>query len=163
MNFERIKQIAALNDCQIWNIKVWQEVEIHEKITEWKNERIWKFKGLVIKVKKPTSHDGTFTVRWKVLWISVEKVYPLSTNIIDKIIILDEKKIRRSKLYFIREKVWKGAKLKSLLIGEKSSKKWVEIERLPIKANLPKIEKKVETISEAENKNEVETTESSEK
>lgn len=148
MNFERIKQIATLNNLKIWNVKPWQEVEIYEKIKEWKNERIWKFKGLIIKVNKKNSHDGTFTVRWKVLWVGVEKIYPMSTNIIDKIILLDEKKIRRSKLYFIREKIWKDARLQSLLVWKNTSKRWVEIEKLEIKVNLPKEEKKEEIKSE---------------
>jgi len=148
MNFERIKQIAALNNLKIWNVKPWQEVEIHEKATEWKNKRIWKFKGLIIKVNKKNSHDGTFTVMWKVLWVSVEKIYPLSTNIIDKIILLDEKKIKRAKLYYIREKIGKDARLKSLLSWDKSSKRWIEIEKIEIKANLPKKEVKEEVKTE---------------
>jgi len=140
MNFERIKQIAALNNLKIWNVKPWQEVEIHEKIKEWKNERVWKFKGLIIKVNKKNSHDGTFIVIGKVLWVAIEKIYPLSTNIIDKIILLDEKRIRRAKLYYIREKIGKNARLKSLLLWKSSSKRWTEIEKVEIKANLPKKE-----------------------
>ncbi len=149
MNFERIKQLAALNNLKIWDVKPWQEVEVHERIKEWKNERIWRFKWLIIKVNKKNSHDGTFVVRGKVLWITVEKIYPMSTNIIEKIVLLDEKKIRRSKLYFIREKIGKGARLKSLLVWDKANKRWVEIEKIDINANLPK-EEKVE-----ENKEEV--------
>lgn len=150
MNFERIKQIAALNDLKIWNVKVWQEVEIHERIKDWKNERIWKFKGLIIKVKKWNSHDGTFTIRWKVLWISVEKIYPLCSNAIEKIILLDKKKIRRAKLYFIREKIGKSARLKSLLTWEKSSKRWIEIEKTKINTSLSKTEIKEESVEKAE-------------
>jgi len=142
MNFERIKQIAVLNNLKIWAVKVWQEVEIHEKIKEWKNERIWKFKGLIIKVKKGNSHDGTFTVRGKVLWITVEKIYPLSSNIIEKIILLDEKKLKRAKLYYIRGKIGKEARLKSLLSWEISGKRWTEIEKIDIKVNLVKTETK---------------------
>ena len=121
MNFERIKQIAALyNNAEIWDVKVGQEVEIHERIKDGNNERVWRFKGLIIRVKKPNSHDGTFTVRGKVLNIDIEKTYPLASTSIEEIILLDEKKIRRSKLYFIREKVGKDARLKSLLTGERS-------------------------------------------
>lgn len=163
MNFERIRQIAALNECRLWNVKVWQEVEIHERIKEWWNERIWRFKWLIIKVKKANSHDGTFTIRWKSLWANVEKVYPISTNIIEKIIILDEKKVRRAKLYFIRHKVWKGARLKSLLAWTKSSRRWMEIEKLPIKINLKEASEKTETQKEVKENNEVETSQAGEK
>ena len=133
MNFERIKQIAALhNNAEIWNVKVGQEVEIHERVKDGNNERIWKFKGLIIRVKKGNSHDGTFTVRGKVLGIDIEKTYPLSSQTIEEIILLDEKKIRRAKLYFIREKVGKDARLKSLLTGERSYERGKKIEKRKI-------------------------------
>jgi len=130
MNFERIKKIAALhNNAEVWDVKPGQEIEIHEKIKDGNNERIWKFKGLIIKVKHPNLHNGTFTVRGKVLGIDVEKVYPLNSTSIEKIILLDEKKIRRSKLYYIREKIGKDARLKSLLQGERSYERGNEIKK----------------------------------
>jgi len=133
MNFERIKQIAALhNNAEIWDVKVGQEVEIHERVKDWNNERVWRFKGLIIRVKKSNSHDGTFTVRGKVLGIDIEKTYPLSSQSIEEIILLDEKKIRRSKLYFIREKIGKDARLKSLLTGERSYERGKKIEKRKI-------------------------------
>jgi len=133
MNFEIIKQIAALhNNAEIWDVKVGQEVEIHEIVKDWNNERIWRFKGLIIRVNKPNSHDGTFTVKGKVLGIDVEKTYPLSSQTIKEIILLDEKKIRRSKLYFLRDKVGKDARLKSLLTGERSYERGKKIEKRKI-------------------------------
>jgi len=138
MNFERIKQLASMYDNKLWDVKVWQEVEIHEKITDGKNTRIWRFKWLIIKVKNPNLHTWTFTVRGKVLGINVEKVYPLSSVSIQKIILLDEKKVRRAKLYYIREKIWKDARLKSLLVWERSYERWTEIK----KRDLNLIEKK---------------------
>jgi large subunit ribosomal protein L19 len=121
MNFERIKQIAAIhNNAEIWDVKVGQEIEIHERIKDGNNERVWRFKGLIIRVKKPNSHDGTFTIRGKVLGVDVERTYPLCSTSIEEIILLDEKKIRRSKLYYLREKIGKDARLKSLLTGERS-------------------------------------------
>ena len=133
MNFERIKKIAALhNNAEVWDVKPGQEIEIHEKIKDGNNERIWRFKGLIIKVKHPNLHNGTFTVRGKVLGIDVEKVYPLNSTSIEKIILLDEKKIRRSKLYYIREKIGKDARLKSLLQGERSYERGNEIKKRKI-------------------------------
>lgn len=133
MNFERIKKLAQVyNNAEVWDVKPGQEVEIYEKIKEGNNERIWRFKWLVIKVKHPNLHTGSFTVRWKVLWITVEKIYPLSSTSIEKIVLLDEKKIRRAKLYFIRNKIGKAARLKSLLQWERSSERWKIIEKKPI-------------------------------
>ncbi len=147
MNFERIKQLASLYEAKIWDVKVWQEVEIHEKITDGKNTRIWRFKWLIIKVKNPNLHTWTFTVRGKVIGIDVEKVYPLSSTTIQKIILLDEKKIRRSKLYYIREKIGKDARLKSLLTGERSYERGKEITKREL--NISKVEtKEVEKTTE---------------
>jgi large subunit ribosomal protein L19 len=89
---------------------------------------------LIIRVKNPNLHTWTFTVRGKVLWIDVEKTYPLSYDKIEKIILLDEKKVRRAKLYFIRNKVWKAARLKSLLQGERSSERGKLIGKRKIEA-----------------------------
>jgi len=140
MNFERIKQLASIYENKIWDVKVWQEVEIHEKITDGKNTRIWRFKWLIIKVKNPNLHTWTFTVRGKVIGVDVEKVYPLSSTTIQKILLLDEKKVRRSKLYYIREKIGKDAKLKSLLTGERSYERGTEIKKREL--NTSKIENK---------------------
>ncbi len=119
MNHERIKQIALKKWYKLWNVKAWQFLEIHEKITEGKNERIWKFKGLVIKTKKPNTHTGTFTIRGKVVGTVVEKVYPFICSSIVDIKILDNYKIRRSKLYYIRDKVGKAARFTSILDSKK--------------------------------------------
>lgn len=133
MNFELIKKIAALhNNAEVWDVKPGQEVEIHEKIKDGNNERTWRFRWLIIKVKHPNLHTGTFTVRGKVLGVDVEKVYPLNSTSIEKIILLDEKRIRRAKLYFIRNKIGKAARLKSLLQDEKSSLRWTEIKKRKI-------------------------------
>ncbi len=113
MNFERLKKIFDTKESKKYDIKPWQYLEIHEVIWEWSSKRIWKFKWLVIKVKKKNSFDWTFTVRWKTSGVTLEKVYPLSFPFFDKIVVLDHYKIRRAKLYYIREKVWKGAKMKS--------------------------------------------------
>lgn len=120
-NFERLKKINEIKKTQKLDIRPWQFLEIREKIGTWDNKRIWKFKGLVIKVKKPNSVDWTFTIRWKSSGIVVEKIYPLSFPNFDKVILLDEYRIRRAKLYYIREKVGKAAKFKSIM---DSNKKW---------------------------------------
>ncbi len=151
MNFERIKQLASIYENKIWNVKVWQEVEIHEKVTDGKNTRIWRFKWLIIKVKNPNLHTWTFTVRGKVVGVDVEKVYPLSSTTIQKILLLDEKRVRRAKLYYIREKIGKDARLKSLLTGERSYERGTEIAKRELnvaKVETKKVEKTAETTTE---------------
>ncbi|MEF2175035.1 MAG: 50S ribosomal protein L19 [Candidatus Absconditabacteria bacterium] len=120
MNFARLKTIRAQKEYNILNAKAGQYLEIHEKVGDGNNTRIWKFKGLVIKVRKPGSHTGSFTIRGKSSGISLEKVYPLSFPKFDKVILLDEYKVRKSKLYYMRDKVGKDARMKSLL--DKDSK-----------------------------------------
>ena len=99
-------------------IKPGQQLELHEKIGDEANLRIWKFKGLVIKVQHPNHPSGTFTIRGKVAGLTIEKIYPLSFPKFDKVLLLDEFKVRRAKLYYLRDKVGKGAKMKSLSKAE---------------------------------------------
>jgi hypothetical protein len=69
----------------------------------------------VLKVHKPNSADGTFLVRGQTARATVEKIYPLSFPNFDKVILLDELKVKRAKLYFMRDKVGKSARLKSII------------------------------------------------
>ncbi len=122
MNFERLKSIVNDKGYKVLPIKVWQYLQVFEIMWEWNNKRTWRFKGLVIKVKKPNHHTGTFTIRWKSSWVMVEKVYPLSYPKFEKLLLLDEYKVRRSKLYYIREKVGKDAKFRSIIKSENRNK-----------------------------------------
>jgi large subunit ribosomal protein L19 len=72
-----------------------------------KNARKQDFEGLVIAVKHGTEAGGTFTVRATLSGVGVEKVFPLYSPLIDSIEIVKRSKVRRAKLYFIREKAAK--------------------------------------------------------
>lgn len=117
MNIERLKHFYDNNGAKILEIKPGMNIEIHEKDVE--TSRIRRFKCLVIKVKKPQHADGSFTVRGMVAGVVIEKIYPLSFNKFNKIILLDEYKVRRAKLYYIREKVGKDARFKSKITADK--------------------------------------------
>ena len=96
------------------NFKVGDTVKVHYRIIEGKNERIQVFEGLCIAMKK----DGlkkTFTVRKISYGIGVERIFPLHSPRIQKIEVVRYGKIRRAKLYYIREKVGKAAKVKELI------------------------------------------------
>ena len=133
MNFDRLKHFYDKNGSKILDIKPGMNIEIHEKDTE--TNRIWRFKCLVIKVKKPNHADGTFTVRGMVAGVEVEKIYPLSFNKFDKIILLDEYQIRRAKLYYIRDKVGKDARFKSKITAEKRDINLLDKEAGKVKEN----------------------------
>lgn len=119
MNFERVKALHDKNNVNILEVKPWMFLEIHEKVGEGDNIRTWRFKGLVIKVKKPQNADGSFTIRGTVAGNDIEKIYPLSFTKFEKVVLLDDYKVRRSKLYYIREKVGKAARMKSKITADK--------------------------------------------
>jgi large subunit ribosomal protein L19 len=70
-----------------------------------RNARIQVFEGLVLAVKHGTEAGATFTVRATLSGVGVEKIFPLYSPFIEKIEIVRRSKVRRAKLYFIREKV----------------------------------------------------------
>lgn len=80
-------------------------VRVHQKIVEKGKTRIQTFEGLVLAVKHGTEAGATFTVRATLSGIGVEKIFPLYAPFIEKIEITRRSKVRRAKLYFIREKV----------------------------------------------------------
>ncbi len=80
-------------------------VRVHQKIVEKGKTRTQVFEGLVLAVKHGTEAGATFTVRTTLSGIGVERVFPLYAPFIEKIEIVKRSKVRRAKLYFIREKV----------------------------------------------------------
>jgi len=86
-------------------VKPGDTVRVHQKIVEKGKTRVQMFEGLVIAVKHGTEAGATFTVRATMSGIGVEKIFPLYAPFIEKIEIVRRSKVRRAKLYFIREKV----------------------------------------------------------
>ncbi len=87
-------------------------VRVHERIQEGAKERVQIFEGLVISVHRghvPT--DSSFTVRKIVSGIGVEKNFPIHSPVIDKIEVKKVAKVRRAKLFFIRGKTGKAARM----------------------------------------------------
>jgi large subunit ribosomal protein L19 len=82
-------------------IRVWQKVKERDKI------RLQAFEGLVLARKHGTEAGATFTVRKVVDGVGVERIFPLYSSMIDKVEILRRSKVRRAKLYFVREKAAK--------------------------------------------------------
>jgi large subunit ribosomal protein L19 len=82
-------------------------VRVEQKIVEKGKTRLQAFEGLVLAVKHGTEAGGTFTVRATMSGIGVEKIFPLYSPAIESIKIIRRSKVRRAKLYFIREKASK--------------------------------------------------------
>ncbi|WP_461248617.1 50S ribosomal protein L19 [Treponema sp. R6D11] len=100
--------------------KVGDTVKVHFKIVEGKTERVQIYEGLVIAMKN-SKVGKTFTVRKISYGVGVERVFPLHSPRIAKVEVVRPGKVRRAKLYYIREKIGKGAKIKELII-KKSGK-----------------------------------------
>lgn len=92
-------------------IKTGYTVEVSQKVTEGTKERIQKFQGLVIKIGHGAGAEKTFTVRKIVEGIGVEKVFPFHSPNITKIHVVKKAKVRRQKLYYMRERFGKSARL----------------------------------------------------
>ena len=86
-------------------IKAGDTVRVHQKIQDKGKTRIQIFEGLVLARKHGNEPGATFTVRKMASGVGVEKIYPLYSPNIDKIEIVKRAKVRRAKLYYIREKV----------------------------------------------------------
>lgn len=86
-------------------IKAGDTVKVHQKIVDKGKTRIQIFEGIVLARKHGNEPGATFTVRKVASGVGVEKIFPLYSPNIDKIEIVRRAKVRRAKLYYIREKV----------------------------------------------------------
>ena len=86
-------------------------VRVHNKIKEGARERIQMFEGTVI-AKRGGGINETFTVRRVSYGVGTEKTFPLHSPNVDKVDVVRRGKIRRAKLYYLRERVGKRAKVK---------------------------------------------------
>lgn len=86
-------------------------VRVHVKVKEGNRERIQVFEGIVIK-RQNGSINETFTVRRISYGIGVERTFPLHSPKLDKIEVVRRGKVRRARLYYLRDRVGKAAKVK---------------------------------------------------
>lgn len=87
-------------------------VNVHVKIKEGNKERIQQFQGTVLQRKNSGSNGETFTVRKISGGVGVERIFPLLSPNLDKIEVLRRGKVRRAKLYYLRGKQGKAARIK---------------------------------------------------
>ena len=89
-------------------------VRVHGKIKEGNRERIQIFEGTVIKIQGGSNRE-TFTVRKSSNGIGVEKTWPLHSPNVEKIEVVRKGKVRRAKLFYLRDRVGKKAKVKEVV------------------------------------------------
>jgi large subunit ribosomal protein L19 len=94
-----------MTDRKNLGIRAGDTVRVHQKIQDKGKTRLQIFEGVVLARKHGAEAGATFTVRKVASGVGVEKIYPLYSPNIDKIEIVKRAKVRRAKLYYIREKV----------------------------------------------------------
>jgi len=115
--------------------KIGDTVKVHFKIVEGKTERVQIYEGLVIAIKN--SRIGrTFTVRKNSYGVGVERIFPIHSLRIARVEVVRAGKVRRAKLYYIRTKIGKAAKIKELL-GKKALRKRAVVSAPPAPAAAP--------------------------
>ncbi len=104
---EQVKQDAE-------NFRIGDTVKVHFSIVEGRTERVQVFEGLVIALNNGGARR-TFTVRKMSYGVGVERVFPLHSPRIQKIEVSRRGRVRRAKLYYIRKRVGKAAKVAELI------------------------------------------------
>ncbi|MGI5059053.1 50S ribosomal protein L19 [Treponema pectinovorum] len=94
--------------------KVGDTVVVHFEIIEGKVKRIQKYEGIVISIKG-SGVRKTFTVRKNSYGVGVERVFPVNSPRVIKVELVKTGKVRQSKLYYLRDKIGKDARIKELL------------------------------------------------
>lgn len=110
--------IKKIEDAQlkesVADFNVGDTVKVSAKIKEGNRERIQVFEGTVIKRQGGSSRE-TFTVRKLSNGVGVEKTWPLHSPNVEKVEIVRKGKVRRAKLYYLRDRIGKAAKVKELV------------------------------------------------
>ena len=110
--------IKAIEDeqlkAEVPSFNVGDTVKVHGKIKEGNRERIQVFEGTVIKMQGG-SNRATFTVRKNSNGVGVEKTWPIHSPNVEKVEVVRHGKVRRAKLFYLRDRVGKSAKVKEVL------------------------------------------------
>ena len=96
-------------------------IRVYAKVIEGTRERLQMFEGTVIKRQNGGIRE-TFTVRRIASGIGVERTWPLHSPRVDRIEVVRRGIVRRAKLYYLRDRVGKAAKVKEIIVNKKSKK-----------------------------------------
>ena len=97
--------------AEVPNIEIGDTINIDVKIREGERERIQVFEGTII-ARKGSGVSETFTVRRVSYGVGIERVFPVNSPNVAKVELVRTGKVRRSKLYYLRDRVGKAAKVK---------------------------------------------------
>lgn len=119
MSMDLIRAIGRQSYKKVPKLKAGQTVRVHQRIKDGDKERTQIFEGLVIKISSGSGTGKTFTVRRVFQGIGVEKIFPFHSPNVLKIELVKSSKVRRSKLYYMRELTGKAARLKERILSAK--------------------------------------------
>lgn len=139
MNDVLLRYVAQDNLKARPQVKVGMRVKVTQRIKEGDKERSQSFEGLIIKTNKKKGINHTFTVRTVIGGIGVEKVFPLHAENIEEVKILKQNKVRRAKLYYMRDRFGKSARLKEVKSDMDKLNALIEPDKVQLKA-APKAE-----------------------
>ena len=111
---EKVRQVTKNQLKSNVDVNVGDTIKVHQRIKEGEKERVQIFGGLVIARKHGNGINGTFTVRKVTSGVGVEKVFPIHMPMIEKIEIVKSGKVRRSKIYYIRDAKGRRGRLKEV-------------------------------------------------
>ncbi len=97
------------------SFKAGDTVNVHVRIVEGEKERVQQFKGICLQ-RRGSGATETFTVRKISGGIGVERIFPIHSPIIEKIDVLRRGKVRRARIFYLRDKIGKKARIKDLAI-----------------------------------------------
>lgn len=104
--------LATPNKLPFEPVNIGDTVRVHQKVIEGNKERIQIFEGIVIAKHLKTNISATFTVRKVSLGVGVERIFPVYSPNIAKVEIIKNGKVRRAKLFYLREAIGKKYRLK---------------------------------------------------
>jgi|SRR5690606_17468639 len=110
-----VEQEFAKNRESLPSFSPGDTVNVHVKIKEGTKERVQQFQGLVIQRRGSGGNGETFTVRKVSNGVGVERIFPIISPFIDKIEVLKRGKVRRAKLYYMKGRHGKAARIKEKL------------------------------------------------
>ncbi len=106
---------AAQMKAEVPQFRVGDTVKVYAKIKEGNRERVQIFEGTVLKKQGGSSVRATFTVRKNSNGIGVEKTWPIHSPNVEKVEVVRRGKVRRAKLFYLRNRTGKRAKVKELV------------------------------------------------
>jgi len=114
------KLAAKLQRTDLPKLSPGDFVRVHVKIKEGDKERLQAFEGTVISQK--SGPQGSFTVRKISFGQGVERIFPLHSKVVDKVEVVRSNRVRRAKLFYLRDLKGKAARLKEVDVVQEASK-----------------------------------------